>query len=266
MKRNSRTQKGIGDVQKSVVGYLRISTDGQEDGYGLDVQRQHIVAYAAVNGYQVERWYEDVESGAKEERPGLDELRSDVASGAVERVLVYRLDRLAREALLSERLYRELSSKAQVISVSEVLAEGFTGDLMRRILAAFADYERAVIAARTKNGRRASVKQNGTYAGGPGVLGYRPVGRRGEPGKGALTVVESESDAVRMIFDLRAQGQTLQAIASTLNEKGYRTRQGAKFSHVQVLRVLDRQEFYTGSGVLNRSIQTDRVAHTPLVA
>ncbi|MCC6686848.1 MAG: DUF488 family protein [Fimbriimonadaceae bacterium] len=68
------------------------------------------------------------------------------------------MDRLAREALFAEELYRELSGKARVVSVSESLGEGFTGDLMQRILAAFADSEQAVIATRTKTGRRESVR------------------------------------------------------------------------------------------------------------
>ncbi|MCE2765368.1 MAG: hypothetical protein LW628_00415 [Fimbriimonadaceae bacterium] len=48
-------------------------------------------------------------------------------------------------------------------------------------LAAFADYERAVVATRTKTGRRESVRKNGTFAGGHGVLGYRPGKAKKEP-------------------------------------------------------------------------------------
>ncbi|MCC6686849.1 MAG: recombinase family protein [Fimbriimonadaceae bacterium] len=70
---------------------MRVSTDGQEDGNGLDVQRQHIVAYAAVQGIQIDQWFQDVESGAKEDRPGLAALREVVKAGKVARVLVYQV-------------------------------------------------------------------------------------------------------------------------------------------------------------------------------
>lgn len=260
---NEQTEQAPGNG--ATVGYLRVSTDGQEDGNGLDVQRQHIVAYAAVQGFQIDRWYTDVESGAKEDRPGLAALRAEVAGGNVDRVLVYRMDRLAREALLAEQLYRELSKSARVVSVSESLGEGFTGDLMRRILAAFADYERAVIATRTKTGRRESVRKNGTFAGGSGVLGYRPVGRRGEPGKGALSIVEGEAASVRTIFELRGSGLTLKAIAQDLNRRGLRTAKGSAFSHVQVLRVLNRESFYRGQGVITRSVESSSPAHSPIL-
>lgn len=248
------------------VGYLRVSTDGQEDGNGLDVQRQHIVAYAAVQGLQVSRWYQDVESGAKENREGLSALREDVKTGGVSKVLVYRLDRLSRETLLSEVLFRELSAGSQVISVSEAFGDGFTGDLMRRILAAFADYERAVIATRTKTGRRESVRKNGTFAGGSGVFGYRPVGRRGEPGKGALSIVETEADAVRRAFRLRSEGLTLKAIADELNTAGFRTTTGSLFTHVQVLRVLRRESFYSGDTVLTTSVKVEHASHEAILA
>ncbi len=263
MKRHSvQTQEET--PKKPVAGYLRVSTDGQEDGNGLDVQRQHIVAYAAVQGVQVEEWFHDVESGAKEERPGLDALREAVAAGRVGTLLVYRMDRLARESLLAEQLYRELSAKTRVVSVSESLGEGFTGDLMRRILAAFADYERAVILARTSNGRRESVRKNGTFAGGAGVLGYRPTGQRGTPGKGVLRVVEREAEAVRLIFTLRGQGTALQGIAAALNAQGFKTKDGAEFSHVQVLRVLNREAFYRGEGLITRSVEAVG-AHTAIL-
>ena len=133
-------------------------------------------------------------SGSKTWNAGLRKI-GQAGAGKVGRVLVYRMDHLAREALLAEQLYRELSGNARVVSVSESLGEGegLTGDLMRRILAAFADYERAVIATRTKTARRESVRKNGTFAGGNGTFGYRPEGQRKNPGMGAEPRPESNS-------------------------------------------------------------------------
>ena len=133
-------------------------------------------------------------------------------------------------------------------------------------LAAFAEYERAVIATRTKTGRRESVRKNGNFAGGHGVLGYRPEGQRGNPGKGALKVIEREAEAVRLIFAMRDQGITLQKIAGELNAQGFRTKAGAEFSHVQVSRVLNRETFYRGQGVITRSVEGGVLgAHLPVL-
>lgn len=244
-----------------VVAYLRVSTDRQEEGNGLDVQRQHIAAYVAANGLTVDRWLQDVDSGAKEDREGLTELRELVAGGCVAQVLVYRIDRLARDSFLAEGLHREFSKTAKVVSVSESFGEGFTGNLMRQIIQAFAEYERAVIASRLKSGRRASAKKNGTFSGGFGVMGYRPSGSRTEPGKGNLVMVEEEAQAVRLVFELREQGRTLQQIADELNSLGCRTMKGKAFTPTQVHRILDREAFYRGQAVLARSYESEVGAH-----
>ena len=262
-KHNTVNSQGKGSGE--IWAYLRISTDGQESGSGLDVQRQHIAAWAAASGVTVDRYLQDVESGAKSERPGLTELRSAVASGRVSKILVYRQDRLARDLYLAEGLYREFSESAEVVSVSESFGEGFTGNLMRQIVAAFAEYERAVIATRLKGGRRESARAKGTFSGGPGCLGYRPVGTRTDRGYGVLQIVASEADSIRRIFALRSEGLTLQKIAEDLNAQGKRTARGAKFTPVQVSRVLDREPFYRGQGVLARSYEATTPAHEPVI-
>jgi len=91
----------------TTLAYIRISTEGQEDGTGLDVQQKQIIAYAAANGITVDGWHQDIESGAKPTRLGLDALRAAIAAGNVSTVLVYRLDRIARDVLIAETLYRE---------------------------------------------------------------------------------------------------------------------------------------------------------------
>lgn len=266
--RTPRTPKQSPETSapRLTVAYLRISTDGQEQGNGLDVQRQHIAAFVAANGQTVDRWITDVESGAKAEREGLADLRELVAAGGVETVLVYRLDRIARDVVLSETLHRELSARAKVVSVSESFGEGFTGNLMRQILAAFAEYERAVIAARLKGGRQQAAAKKGTFSGGAGVLGYRPSGSKANPGRGELVLIEGEAEAVRIIFRLRAEGLKLQAIADELNTRGLETVKGAKFSPTHVHRVLARESFYRGAGVLARSYDAEAGAHSPILA
>ena len=91
-------------------------------------------------------------------------------------------------------------------------------------------------------------------------------GQRGNPGKGALKVIEREAEAVRLIFAMRDQGTTLQKIAGELNVQGFRTKAGAEFSHVQVSRVLNRETFYRGQGVITRSVEGGVLgAHLPVL-
>lgn len=245
--------------------YLRISTEGQEDGNGLDVQRQHISAYVAATGCTVDRWIQDVQSGAKEDRDGLNELRAAVADGIVGTVLVYRLDRLARDAYLAEGLHREITTNAKIVSVTESLGDGIVGNLMRQIVQAFAEYERAVIASRLRGGRRSAGRTKGTFNGGPGCLGYRPVGSKNDAGKGELVIVESEAEAIRLAIDLRDAGQTYQQIADQLNLNGFSTVKGGNFTPTQIHRIIKRKAFYAGETVMARSYESDIAAHQPII-
>jgi site-specific DNA recombinase len=252
---------------QKIAAYIRVSTDGQEsDGHGLDVQRKHIIAYAATQGMQDFEWYEDVVSGAKEDRPQLNQLRADVKAGKVSAVLVYRLDRLARDTRIALNIEHEFKlAGAKVVSVSEFLGEGPMAEMMRTILFAFASFERAMIAARTKSGRQESVRKSGTFAGGSGVFGYRPVGVRGKPGAGVLAVDEREAEVIRRIFKMRAEGLSFESISNELNRLGDLPRAGVKFVPTHIKRVVDREEFYRGKRPITRCVETDKAAHEAIL-
>src|ERR1700682_2316022 len=95
-----------------IVGYLRVSTERQaEEGLGLEVQEQAVVAWAAAEGHELIGFTRDEGiSGAKEldSRPAVAEalgmLRDDQAEG----IVVYRLDRLARDLIIQEQLLADV--------------------------------------------------------------------------------------------------------------------------------------------------------------
>ena len=61
---------------KNAIGYIRVSTEQQagDDKYGIDVQKQAILLYANENGYNIVDWKIDEISGAKDDRPMLNEI------------------------------------------------------------------------------------------------------------------------------------------------------------------------------------------------
>src|SRR6185369_8501329 len=84
------------DRARTAVGYVRVSTDMQAvDGLSLDAQTATIEKYCAANGYQLIRIYRDVLSGAKEQRPGLQEALATLQRGA-DILIVLKFDRLSR--------------------------------------------------------------------------------------------------------------------------------------------------------------------------
>ena len=87
---------------KTVVGYVRVSTNGQaqEDKYGIEAQKRDILDYCAKHNLALTKWYVDGGvSGVEEERPELDKILysdDEVANPPIRAVVVAKSDRLAR--------------------------------------------------------------------------------------------------------------------------------------------------------------------------
>lgn len=149
--------------------YVRTSTEDQHGQGQLHALRQA----AAARGWRACREMIDLgESGAKADRPALKELRKLAKAGKVRAVLVTGLDRLGRSLVNVVMLLHDLhAAGCAVISLRESL--DFTtpaGRLQAQLMAAFAEFERALIQERVKAGL-ARVRAGGKTKSG------RPIGR-----------------------------------------------------------------------------------------
>src|SRR5215216_4374910 len=103
---------------KRVVAYLRVSTNGQaENGYGLDNQEAACRERAKRIGTTVVAVLrEEGVSGAKAmgDRPILAEALGLIKSGDADAIMVYRLDRLARDLVLQEIILSEITAAGGV--------------------------------------------------------------------------------------------------------------------------------------------------------
>lgn len=138
------------------IAYLRVSTQGQaESGAGLEAQYQACVAYAQRQGCPVVDCYRDEGvSGAYglDKRPALLEAISQLSKGDV--LLVAKRDRLGRDPIHVAMIERAVERKqARIVSAAGEGTEGSepANILMRRMIDAFAEYERLIIGARTKS-------------------------------------------------------------------------------------------------------------------
>ena len=146
--------------------YMRVSTDEQVNGYGLDVQRTRCEAMAIVKGWEVAAVYSDEGlSGTLDagRRPGLAALLAAACSGDVQAVIVLSLDRLARKTLLVLDLVGKLDGcGVELVSVKESLdTSSPSGRFALTMFAAIAQLERDTIVARTRDGRNARGKIDG---------------------------------------------------------------------------------------------------------
>jgi len=126
-----------------VVGYARVSTEGQELALQLDALRNHGVANELI--------FTDKASGAKRDRPGLDACFRELRSGDI--LLVWRLDRLGRSVRHLVTLIDQLQDLG-FRSVCDGAIDTTTpsGELIFHIFSSLAQFERRLIQERTKAG------------------------------------------------------------------------------------------------------------------
>lgn len=125
------------------VGYVRVSTDEQVQGFSLEGQAGRIRSYAESQDYSLECIYRDDGYSAKDlNRPEIQRLLADVAAGSIDVVLVYKLDRLSRRL-------RDLTEVLDLLSKHGTRFESVTepfettsapGRLMLNVLGGFAQF------------------------------------------------------------------------------------------------------------------------------
>lgn len=178
-----------------VIGYTRVSTAEQVDAFGLDVQEAKIRTYCRAEGLQLVAMLSDQgQSGSNglDDRLGLAAALAWIEKGDTGALVVYRLDRLARDLLLQETIHARLEAGgASVLSVSEPAIDGddATRTLVRQLLGGIAQYERAAIRRRMMAGKAAKVAQGG-YGGGRPPYGYRAASGSLEPNREEAAILE----------------------------------------------------------------------------
>lgn len=228
--------------------YLRVSTEEQAQGNGLEAQRRQCLARAEVKGWTpVCEFADEGISGTRGEsgRPGFAALMDATRSGAVNVVIIAALDRLGRRgaetAMLVESLFND---GVQVVSCKEDLdTSSPMGIAMLGIIATFARLERDTIVGRTTAGRNVRGTRDGER-GGRVPLGYRRIFR---DGKAVGVEVDHDGAAVvRRILGMRGAGMTLRAIADTLNADGVPGGRGGSWGPSAVKLVCENRESYAG--------------------
>lgn len=218
------------------IGLVRVSTNEQAiSGLGLAAQRLAIQDHATKLGLPLLAIHEDggiSGSAPIEERPGLLAAIADLQPSDL--LLVSKRDRLGRDPLLVAMTERLVARKgARVVSCA---GEGTEGDdpssiLMRRMIDAFAEFERLLIGARTKAALKAKVAR-----GEP--VGCAPYGFRWIEGR--LELNADEQNVISMIRELRASGLKLREVETELRARGVVGRTGQPLSLPRISALLRR--------------------------
>ncbi|RVN00442.1 recombinase family protein [Sinorhizobium meliloti] len=218
------------------IAYYRVSTARQgASGLGLEAQQEAVRAHLNGGNWQLVTEVIEVESGRRNDRPKLAEaLRLCRLHGAV--LIIAKLDRLARNVAFISNL---MESGVDFIAVDFPQANRLTV----HILAAVAEHEREMIAARTKAALGAA-KARGIKLGGDRG-NFSAVMDRGPAASAAVRsskAIERASLIAPVASELQASGASLRLIASELTSRGIPAPRGGDWSAVQVKRVLERRK------------------------
>jgi site-specific DNA recombinase len=200
----------------------------------------------------LERRYEDGGyTGANLERPALRALLQDIEAGQIDCVVVYKVDRLSRSLLDFARLigiFEERGVSLVSVTQQQMNTTDSLGRLTLNILLSFAQFERELIAERTRDKMRAA-RRKGKWLGGYPVLGYEV-----DP-QGGLRINVAEAERVRFIFERIAEGHSGEEVVHELLRRGWNTKVwvsrsgrrhgGRAFQESDVIRLL-RNVIYCG--------------------
>jgi DNA invertase Pin-like site-specific DNA recombinase len=229
-----------------LVAYLRVSSEGHVDGYGLDLQRRSVRAWAKANGHRiVHTCVDEAVSGALEaaDRPGLACALEAIATGQADGVVVARLDRLARKLTVQEAtlaLVWQRGARVFAADTGEVHRDDPDDPMrtaIRQVMGVFAELDRKMVAKRMRDGRLAKAAA-GRKAVGDYAFGYAATGRGRDRDAGP---VQAEQEAVARLVELRRAGRSYREIASALDTEGHKPRRATSWSAAVVRSIALRE-------------------------
>jgi len=218
-----------------LVGYVRVSTDGQEDNTSLASQQERIECYCKAFDHELVKVFVEVGSGKDmKNRPEFNKAMEMVKNEA-DGIVSLKLDRIARNCRDVLTLVEDVlqpNNKALVLLDLNVDTSTPTGKMILTMMAAVAELERAQINERTQGGRKAKAEKGG-YAYGSPKFGQ-------SSNDGELVENEDETKIIDIIRKHHKSGKKANAIAKYLNAQGIPTKRGKLWTQQGVINILDR--------------------------
>jgi len=229
-----------------VAQYARFSSDNQRTE-SIDAQVRAMNQFCKQNHWQVVATYTDeARSATTDNRPQFQQMISDSSRGIFDIVLVHKLDRFSRDRYDSAIYKKKLKkNNVKLCSVLERIDDSPESIMMESVLEGMAEYYSKNLGREVMKGMKETALQC-KYTGGGIPLGYDLDENK------HLIINSHEAEAVKIIFQMFADGHGYTAIINYLNEHGYKTKRGQIFGKNSLYEIL-RNEKYTGVFVFNRA-------------
>lgn len=225
------------EYQDAVI-YARYSSHAQRD-VSIEQQIRACEKFADRHSLRIIHVYEDrALTGTSDKRPGFQRMIKDAKTAGWKYVVVYTLDRFARDRYDSAVYKRQLKNAGvKVISAMENISDDPTGVLMESLLEGLAEYYSKELSRKVQRGMDDNARK--CMVNGALPLGYV----RGEDGRYAIQ--EAEAEIVREIFNRVRDREPLADIIRDLNTRGILTKSGKPWNKSSFNRILNNER-YTG--------------------
>ena len=221
----------------TAVIYARYSSDNQREE-SIEGQIRECTAYAEKNGITIVKHYIDRAISAKtDNRPEFQQMIKDSEKRLFDIVLVWKLDRFARNRYDSAHYEYQLErNHVKLVSATEPISDGPAGIMVKSMLTGMAEYYSAELSEKVVRGMTENVLK-GKYNGGTIPIGY--------------TVDEEkffQIDPLKAPFVVEAfqrynDGATMKELMNWLNDSGVTTNRNQKFTYNSIQTLLTNRRY-----------------------
>ena len=221
----------------TAVIYARYSSDSQREE-SIEGQIRECTAYAKKNGITIVKHYIDRAISAKtDNRPQFQQMIKDSDKKLFDIVLVWKLDRFARNRYDSARYKTQLKKNGvKLVSATEIISEGPEGIILESVLEGYAEYYSADLAEKVVRGQTENILK-GRCNGGRGTFGYTLDSER------KFHIDPLASPFVLESFRKYRNGLTMKEIRDWLNENGIKNPVGGAFTYNSVEHMLKNRRY-----------------------